>query len=153
MKVHTWVMLTKIWKDLGYPALIPSTISLRYYYGCPSQLQGLYQNVPISLVGKKTIIDVKVVDAQLDYNILLGRSFVYAMKVVTSSLFRIMMFPHNENIITIDQLTYHEPREKGPPNNIISHLENHTSPNLETDPGMIKNSTLLGAYHRDPPII
>ena len=112
-------MPTKIWKDLGSPTLIPSTITLRAYDGRPSQSQGLYQNVPIFLTRKQTLIDVKVVNAQLNYNIPLGRSFMYAMEAFTSSLFRIMMFPHNGKIITIYQLTYHEPGAKGPPNNII----------------------------------
>ena len=68
----TYIISTKIWKDLGSPTLVPSTITLREYDGRPSKSQGLYQNVLISLVGKKTLIDAKVFDAQLDYNIFLG---------------------------------------------------------------------------------
>lgn len=45
---------------------MPSTISLRAYDGHPSQPQGLYQNVPIKLVGKMVLIDVEVMDAQLN---------------------------------------------------------------------------------------
>jgi hypothetical protein len=37
---------------------------------------------------------------------LLGRDYVYAMNVVVSTLFRVMHFPHNGSIVTIDQLTY-----------------------------------------------
>jgi len=40
------------------------------------------------------LIDIEVVDAPLDYNILLGRSYMYAMKAVSSLVFRTMMFPH-----------------------------------------------------------
>jgi len=35
---------------------------------------------------------------------LLGRDYVYVMNVAVSSLFRVMCFPHNGNIVTIDQL-------------------------------------------------
>lgn len=76
-------------------------------------------------------------DAQFDYIILLGRSFMYAMKFIASSLFRIVMFPHNKKMITIDQLTYHDPTRKGPLDNIISGLQNHTSPNPKIGLGMI----------------
>jgi len=33
-------------------------------------------------------MDIKVVDAYLDYNILLGRNYMYSMKAITSSVFR-----------------------------------------------------------------
>ena len=49
----------------------------------------------------------------LDFNIVLGHDHVYAMNVVVSTLFHVMYFPRNENIITINQLefvdTYHYP--------------------------------------------
>jgi hypothetical protein len=35
---------------------------------------------------------------------LLGCDYVYAMNVVVSTLFRVMHFPHNGSIVTIDQL-------------------------------------------------
>ena len=54
------------------------------------------------------LIDIKVLDAQLDYNILLEWSYMYAMSSIASSVFQIMMFPHEDLIITIDQLTYHD---------------------------------------------
>ena len=56
------------------------------------------------------LIDIIVLDAQLDYNILLGQSYMYAMSTITSFVFRTMMFPHEDRIITVDQLTYHEKR-------------------------------------------
>ena len=55
-------------------------------------------------------IDFEVLDAHLDYNILLGRSYMYAMSAIASSIFRIMMFPHKDHIITVDQLTHSEKR-------------------------------------------
>ena len=47
-----------------------------------------------------------VVRGPLDFNLLLGRDYVYAMKAVVSTLFRVMSFPHNGNIVTVDQLSF-----------------------------------------------
>ena len=57
---------------------------------------------------RSVCVDVEVIDAPLDYNILLGRSYTYAMSVIPSAVFRKMSFPHNGNIVTIDQLSYLE---------------------------------------------
>ena len=47
-----------------------------------------------------------MVDAPLDYNILLGRNWMYSMEAVDSSLFRVMCFPFNGKIVTIDQTSF-----------------------------------------------
>ena len=59
--------------------------------------------------GENVMINVKVIDDQLDYNILLGRSYMYAMKAVASSMFHTMMFPFNGKLVTLDQLSYYNP--------------------------------------------
>ena len=85
-------------------------ITLRAWDGHASHPIGLFRNCPITLAGKIVCVDVEVIDAPLDYNILLGRSYTYAMSVVPSAVHRKMFFPHNGKIVTIDQLTYHEPK-------------------------------------------
>ena len=50
--------------------LQPSIITLHAYDGCASQPQGILTNVPIEFVEKIVYIDIKVVNAQLDENIL-----------------------------------------------------------------------------------
>ena len=50
-----------------------------------------------------------VIQGPLDFNILLKRDYVYAMKAVVSTLFRVMQFPHDGNILTIDQLSFVTP--------------------------------------------
>ena len=47
-------------------------------------------------------IDIEVVDVQLDYVILLDNNYMYTMKVVVSTVFHIMMFPFNGNIVTLN---------------------------------------------------
>ena len=51
-------------------------------------------------------VEVEVIDAPLDYNLLLGRIQTYSMCVVPSSIFRVVVFPHEGNLVTIDQLSF-----------------------------------------------
>ena len=50
-----------------------------------------------------------VVQGPLDFNMLLGRDYVYAMKIVVSTLFRVIHFSHDGKIVTIDQLSFVTP--------------------------------------------
>ena len=50
-----------------------------------------------------------MVDAPLDYNVLLGRDWMYSMQAVTSSLFYVVCFPHSGKIVTIDKMTFKNP--------------------------------------------
>jgi hypothetical protein len=47
-----------------------------------------------------------VVQDPLDCALLLGRDYVYAMKAIISTLFRVISFPHDGIIVTIDQLSF-----------------------------------------------
>ena len=49
------------------------------------------------------MIDVEVIDAQLDCNILLGNSYMYAIKEVTASILCIMMLSFNGKVVSLDQ--------------------------------------------------
>ena len=68
----TCVMSASVWKQLGSPELAPSMITLRAWDGHASQPIGLFHNCPITLAGKTVCVDIEVIDAPLDYNILLG---------------------------------------------------------------------------------
>jgi hypothetical protein len=54
-------------------------------------------------------VEVEVVDSPLDYNLLLGRSWTYAMQVVVAIVFWVLLFPHEGLIVTIDQLPFSRP--------------------------------------------
>ena len=58
----------------------------------------------VRLGGKTIAIEFEVVDAPLDYNLFLGRNWMYSMQAVASSLFKFVCFPLNGNIVTIDQM-------------------------------------------------
>jgi hypothetical protein len=63
----------------------------------------------MQLGGKTVCIEVEVVNASLDYNILLGRSWTYAMQAVVMTVFRVLLFPHEGQMVTIDQLSFTHP--------------------------------------------
>ena len=62
-------------------------------------------SIPIDLEGNTTKVDVEVVDTPLEYNLLLGWSWTQVMMAVVLSIFCVINFPHEENIVAIDQLT------------------------------------------------
>jgi hypothetical protein len=64
-------------------------------------------------------VDVEVVYAPLDYNLLLGNNWNYAMKVIMSSIFCTLCIPHEGKIVMIDQLSF-----------------SHTSPSASVGPSV-----------------
>jgi hypothetical protein len=151
----TCIMSKTVWQNLGSPELLPSSITLRSYDGRPSSPEGMFQNVPIELVGKTILIDIEFIDAPLDYNILFGCTYMYAMKGVASSVFRKIMFPHNGKIVTVDQVTHYEPNPSTNLDNILSliHSNKDVYPLIEMGPGIFKDPSLLGTYHGAPPLL
>ena len=61
-----------------------------------------------------------VVQGHLDFNMLLRRDYVYPMKAIVSTLFRVMHFPHDGKIVIIDQLSFVTPDHRIIPSNQTS---------------------------------
>ena len=101
------ILSSTAWQDLGSPQLVSVTDQILDFNRKPTTPLGILPFFPITLGGKTICIDVMVVQGPLDFNLLLGRDYVYAMKVVVSTLFRVMHFPHDGKIVTIDQLLLH----------------------------------------------
>ena len=89
----------------------------------------------------------------LYYNILLGRSYTYAISAVPSAVFCKMSFPHNGKIVTIDQLSYHESQSQTSPEMTTSSVANKQTVDSLTSvsPGVYKDSSLLGTFPNLPP--
>ena len=66
----------------------------------------VFPQFPIILGGKTLFIDVMVVQDPVDFDLLLGRDYFYAMKDIVSTLFHVISFPHNGRMVTIDQLSF-----------------------------------------------
>ena len=85
---------------------MPATDKIFDFNQRPTTPLGILPQLPITLEGKTVCIDFMVVQGPLDFNMLLGIDYVYAMKVVVSTLFRVMYFSHDGKIVTIDQLSF-----------------------------------------------
>ena len=96
------VMSLACWKGLGSP-------KLSSFYGRSFHLHYILPSLKVYLGGKTIAIEVEVVDAPLDYNLLLGRNWMYSMQAIASSLFQVVCFPFNGNIVTIDQKSFKNP--------------------------------------------
>jgi hypothetical protein len=118
-------------------------------------LKGSFKMSPLNSWGKTILIDIEVIDTPLDYNIFFGCSYMYAMKVVASSMFRMMMFPHNGKIITIDQVSHYDPNPSSNIDNILPLVNTNPDayPLIEMGPRIFKDPSLLGTYHGAPPLI
>jgi hypothetical protein len=82
------------------------TQNLFDFNGRTSHPLGILLQFPINLGGKNVFIDVMVVQDPLDFDLLLGRDYVYAMKYIVSTLFHVIYFPHDGIMVTIDQLSF-----------------------------------------------
>ena len=81
------LMCLSCWKGLGSLELSQSATMLIAFNGRSFHLHKILPSLKVQLGGKTVAIEVEVVEAPLDNNLLLGRNWTYSMKVVASSLF------------------------------------------------------------------
>jgi hypothetical protein len=105
---------------------------------------GIIPSFPVQLGGKTIEVDVDMVDAPLDYNLLLGCNWTYTMSAIVSTVFYTLCFPHDVNIVTIDQLSfvYASPNASVGPS--IPVIKNYQLKNENINFGMY--SSLLGTF-------
>ena len=98
----TCVMSMSCWKAIRSPSVVPSPTLLMAFDGHSHRLHGIIPAFPIC-VGEKVInIEVEIIDANIDYNLLLRRNWIYEKDAIVSSLFHILYFPHEVRIVRID---------------------------------------------------
>jgi hypothetical protein len=141
----TCVMSLICWKALDSPTLSKSSNMLTAFDGHSFRLHDILPAFPIHLGGKTVEVEVEVFNAPLDYNLLRGQNWTYAMVVVISFIFPTLCFPHEGNIVTINQLSfaYSSPNASiGPSIPVIdnSHL---TTENI----GVRIYSSLMGTFN------
>ena len=98
----TSVLSLSCWKAIGSPELVTSPTTLKSFDGWGFHPHVIIPSLSIELGGKSISIQVEVVDAPLDYNLLLGRNWFYNMTIVASTVFWSVQFPHLGRIVTID---------------------------------------------------
>jgi len=84
------IMSSSIWKKHGYLELTSFTITLHAYDEYHYQPSRIYQNFPIKIKGIIFLIDIKFMYFPLDYDILLGCSYMYSMKAISYFVFQTM---------------------------------------------------------------
>jgi hypothetical protein len=89
-----------------------------------------------------------VFDASLDYNLLLVRSWDYAMHVVVSTIFWVLCFLHEGQIVTIDELSLSHP-DPSLGDSMVSMID---SPQLgAVNLGVVLFPSLMEAFYYPPP--
>ena len=68
------VMFLACWKGLGSPELSNSSTMLTAFDGISFRPHCILPSLKVHLGGKTVVIEVEVVDAPLDYNLLLDRN-------------------------------------------------------------------------------
>ena len=84
------VMSLSCWKGLGSPELSKSSTMLTTFDERSFRPHGILPSLKVHLGGKTVAIEVEMVDAPLDYNLFLGRNWMYNMQAIVSSLFRVV---------------------------------------------------------------
>jgi hypothetical protein len=144
----TCVMYITYWKSIGSPPLIESHNTLKSFNGSGFKPYSVLPSLPITLEGKTINVEVEVFDAPLNYNLLLGCSWIDSMHAVLSTLFRVLRFPHQGKVIMVDQLAFFnfDLCTKNVP--FIA----KTPPRYENvHVGLLKDSSLMGTSPIPPP--
>ena len=143
-------MSLSCWRAIGSPEVRQSPTTLKAFDGLGFQPYGLIPSLAITLGGKTVSIHVEIVDATLDYNILLGWNWFYAMIAVASSVFRMVQFPHQGQIVTIDQLSFYSLETSNTDTNSVPAI-GQTKPHYE-DIGisLLKDSSIIGVFPEVP---
>ena len=80
-----------------FPELVPSNTLLTAFDGRSFHSHGILLDFEIKLEGKVVSVEVEVIDVPLDFNLLLGRSWTYAMCVIPSVVLRAVVFHMKES--------------------------------------------------------
>jgi hypothetical protein len=97
------------WKAISQPIFSLSPTLLTSFYGHSFIPHGIIHSFLVQLEGNTMCIEVEVVDVSLHYNLLLGRSWTYAVHAMVATVFRLLLFRHEGRIITIDQWSFSRP--------------------------------------------
>jgi len=99
-------MSISCWKSLESPKLDMFATLLKSFDVHMFQPYGIITALLIELGGNTVSVVIEVVDAPLEYNLLLMRTWFYEMTAIVSSIFRALHFPHQGKIVMIDQLVF-----------------------------------------------
>lgn len=143
----TCIMSLSCWKVIGCPPLNQSPNKLEAFNGRGSHPYGILNDFPIQWEGKTINVEVEVVDANLNYNLLLGRSWTHAMFCVVSTLFHGIYFPHQGKIVIFNHLAFFSSNSS---NGNVPYVGNTDIPNESVGVGIFIDSSLMGNFPLPP---
>jgi hypothetical protein len=139
----TCVMSFSCWKAIGSPPLNESQNNLKAFNGSGFKPYSVLPLLPITLEGKTVQFEVEVFDAPLDYNLLLGHSWIDSMRAVVSTLFRVVCFPHQGKVVIVDQLAFFNSNTR---TGNVSFIAKTPSGYENVGVGLLKDSSLMDTF-------
>jgi len=101
------ILSSTAWTTLGSPSLLLEIRNMSGFSKGTSRLLEILPNLPVTLRRKTIHLNVMAVQGPLDYNLLLGCDYIYSMRAIVSSLFRVMCFLYEGRMVQlIDQLSF-----------------------------------------------
>jgi hypothetical protein len=140
----TCVMSLICWKVLGSPTLSKSLNMLTDFDSHSFRLHSILPAFLVQLGGNTVEVEVEVVDVPLDYNLLLGHNWTYAMTIFVSSVFCTLCFLHDGKIMMIDQLSFVYASPNASVGPLIPMINNSQATTKNIDVRMY--SYLMGAF-------
>jgi hypothetical protein len=144
----TCIMSFSCWKAIGSPPLTKSKNTLRAFNGSGFKTYGVLPSLPVTLEGKTVQIEVEVFDTPLDYNLLLGRSWVDSMRAVVSTLFHVLRFPHQGKVVMVYQIAFFNADTRM---GNVPFIANTPLGYENVGVGLLKDSSLMGTFPIPPP--
>ena len=126
---------------------------LKAFDGHVFKTHGILTALPTDIGGKTISIDAEVINVALDYNILLGCTWFYAMKVDASTIFWFLHFPYQGKIVTINQLDSCMSDLRPNANSTIPLFSESASTAQSIGEGMFKDPCLIGVFPLSAPDI
>jgi len=142
-------MSMSCWKAIGSPSAIASPTLLTEFDSHSHRLHGIIPGFHICVGGKVINIEVEIVDANRDYNLLLGRNWICEIDCIVSSLLNIICFPHEGIIVKIGQLDYSLGDSQVTSDSTIPLVDNPRQPIENLGVGMY--ASLMGVFDLPPP--
>lgn len=144
----TCIMSLSCWKGITSPPLNRPPNTLEAFDDRGSRPYGILNDLPIQLKGKTVNLGVEIVDANLNYNLLLGSSWTHAIICMVSTLFRVFCFHHQGKIVIVDQLAFFSSNSS---NGNVPYVGNTDIPYKSVGVVFFKDSSLMGTFFLPPP--
>jgi len=138
---------------LRSPTLSPPSNSLKSFDShtfIPKVYLAIY---PITLSGKMVRVDIEVMDWKLNYNLLLGRIWTYAMTTIVSIVLHIILIPLDGRIVIMDQLSFCTLDYSPLRNGSICLVGGVPNSYISIGTSLLKGSSLMGCFPLLPPIV